>query len=110
MNLELWSQLEPELREIVATACAAEASYARAETEWRNAEALNVLEREHGVEIRRFPPDLIAAARETTREVMAEFAEGSSVERRILSSYETARQSAQRWSEISTAALLQARA
>ncbi len=109
VNSETWLSLGRQLQEIVAAACAAEAALARAETEWRNAEALGVLVREHGVEVRRFPSELLVAARQATEEVMARFTDGSDLDQRIHSSYNDARERAKRWSAMSVGAYLQAR-
>ena len=63
--LKAWDTLDAELKAIVAHACAAEASFALAEMERLNIEALaTLLTRDH-VQLRTFPADLIAAARTT---------------------------------------------
>lgn len=109
VNKDRLAQLPADLQAIVENACAAEHAYALAETQWHNAEALEVLVQQHGVEVLAFPDDFLAAARETTVAVLAEFAEKDDLSRRIYQSYEAARQRAVGWSRISTGALLRAR-
>ena len=63
VSLKAWEALDAELKAIVAHACAAEANFALAEMERLNAEALAALTGQHRVQLRRFPADLVAAAR-----------------------------------------------
>jgi TRAP-type mannitol/chloroaromatic compound transport system substrate-binding protein len=107
---ELWEELPEELREVIVSACAAENAYSLAETEWYNGEALQTLVREHGVQVRQLPSDFLLAAREVSAEVLAEFSQGSEIERRIYASYAEGRQRAIAWSKVSIQALLEARA
>ncbi len=59
---------------IVAHACATEASYALAEMERLNVEALAALTRQDNVQLRTFPADLIGAARSQAKDVLGELA------------------------------------
>src|SRR3954451_7659530 len=63
VSLNAWNALESELKSVVAHACAVEASFALAEMERLNTEALAALTGQHRVQLRAFPQDLIAAAR-----------------------------------------------
>ena len=63
VSLKAWNALDAELKAIVAHACAAEATFALAEMERLNTEALAALTGQHRVQLRAFPQDLIAAAR-----------------------------------------------
>lgn len=110
IGLELWQQLPDDLREIVASACAAENAFALAETEWHNGRALEALVTEHGVEVQALPADFLAAARQHSAVVLEEFAAGSELERRIYESYEEGRQRAIGWSRVSRHEFLRARA
>lgn len=109
VNRESWEALPDELQAVLENACAAENAYALAETEWHNAEALEILIRRYGVKVSVFPGDVLAAARRVAKEILAEFTARGGLEQRIYASYEAARMRAIGWSRISTQALLQAR-
>lgn len=110
INRASLEKLPRDLRTIVENACAAENAFALAETEWRNAETLQVLIEKHNVKVRAFPDAMLKAARALSEEVINEFAAQDPLTRRIHESYEAARRRAIGWSRISTQALLQYRA
>jgi len=109
VSLKAWAALETDLKEIVAHACAAEASYALAEMERLNAEALAALTTRHNVELKTFPGDLIAAARKQAADVLAELAARSDIAKRTHDSYFAFRERTAPWSRISIKAVLEAR-
>src|SRR5712692_9830994 len=63
ISLKAWEALDADLKAIIAHACAAEASFALAEMERLNVEALAALTGRYNVELKSFPPDFVAAAR-----------------------------------------------
>jgi len=63
VSLKVWETLDAETKAIIAHACAAEASFALAEMERLNAEALAALTSKNNVALRVFPADVVAAAR-----------------------------------------------
>src|SRR5271156_6531139 len=81
--LKAWQALDSELQAIVAHACAAEASYALAEMERLNIEALATLTSRDNAQLRTFPPDLVAAARTTARDVLSELAGKSAAAQKV---------------------------
>lgn len=109
VSLKLWESLDPETRAIVAHACAAEASYALAEMERLNAEALAALTERHGVTLRSFPAPVVAAARRQAADVLAELAGRSELARKTHESYTAFRERTAAWSRISLRAVLEAR-
>lgn len=109
VNREIWEGLDDELRAVVAHACAAENAFALAESERANAEALRVLVRDHGVKLRRFPDDLIAAARESARDVLATFEAAGGIDARIYRSYTAMLDSLGDWPRVSMQGFLEAR-
>jgi len=109
VNRARFEALPADLQEVVVNACAAENARSLAETEWRNGEALDTLVTQHGVEVRPFPQDVLAAARDAAAGVLRRFREGDGITRRIAESYGAARQRAMGWSGLSTLAYLQAR-
>ena len=107
--LKAWNALDGELKAIVAHACAAEATFALAEMEKLNTEALAALSGRHNVKLRRFPPDLIAAARREARTVLAELAGRSERARKVHESYMGFRERVAAWSRLSLQQIFEAR-
>ncbi len=106
---KIWDGLDSEFKAMIAHACAAEASFALAEMERLNTEALNALTTTHKVQLRTFPADLIAAARKTSAEVVGDISGRSDRAGKIHASYTGFRDRAARWSHISIKAVLDAR-
>ena len=109
MSLKAWDALDGELKAIVAHACATEASYALAEMERLNAEALAALIERHNVQLRSFPGEVVAAARKVSADVLAELAGRSEMARKVHDSYAAFRDRTAPWSRISIKAVLDAR-
>ena len=109
VSLKAWSGLDAEMQAIVKHACAAEASYALAEMERLNIEALATLTARDNAQLRPFPPDLIAAARTTARDVLGDLAAKSPGAQRVHGSYTAFRDKISAWSRISLQAVLEAR-
>ena len=109
VSLKTWNTLDVELKAIIAHACAVEASFALAEMERLNAEALAALTTTHKVQLRSFPNDLIAAARQTANEVLGGLAARGERAKKIHASYTAFRERTAPWSHISIKAVLDAR-
>jgi TRAP-type mannitol/chloroaromatic compound transport system substrate-binding protein len=109
VSLRAWEALDAELKAIVAHACATEAGYALSEMERLNAEALAALTGRHGVQLRTFPADLVAAARKEAAAVLDELAARSERARRVHGSYTAFRERTAAWSRISLKAVLESR-
>jgi TRAP-type mannitol/chloroaromatic compound transport system substrate-binding protein len=107
--LKAWEGLDADLKAIVAHACAAEAAFALAEMERLNAESLAALTGRFNVELKTFPPDLIAAARAQANGVLSDLAARSDIAGRIHASYAAFRERTATWSRISLRAVLEAR-
>lgn len=109
VSLKAWNGLDAELKAVVAHACAAEASFALAEMERLNTEALAALTSQHNVKLRSFPKDLVAAARKEAKDVLAELAARNERARKVHDSYAAFRERAGAWSRISLQAIFEAR-
>ncbi len=109
VSLKAWASLDATLQAIVAHACAAEAAFALAEMERLNIEALATLKTRDNVQLRSFPADLVAAARSTASDVLAELAGKSPSARKVHDSYVAFRDKVSAWSRISIQAVLEAR-
>jgi len=109
VSLRAWNALDAETKAIIAHACATEASFALAEMERLNADALAALTSRHNVQLRTFPVDLIAAARRQSADVLAELAGRNEAARKVHDSYAAFRERTAAWSRISLRAVLEAR-
>jgi TRAP-type mannitol/chloroaromatic compound transport system substrate-binding protein len=109
VSLNAWNALDAELKAVVSHACAVEANFALAEMERLNTEALAALTGQHKVQLRGFPSDLIAAARNTSKDVLAELASRGATARKVHDSYLAFRERTGAWSKISLKAVLEAR-
>jgi TRAP-type mannitol/chloroaromatic compound transport system substrate-binding protein len=109
VSLKAWQALDRELQAVVAHACATEASYALAEMERLNIEALAALTTQDNVKLRSFSADLIDAARAQAKDVLADFAGKSPGAAKVHASYVAFRDKVSAWSRISTEAVLQSR-
>jgi TRAP-type mannitol/chloroaromatic compound transport system substrate-binding protein len=109
VSLKAWEALEPDLKAIVAHACATEAAFALAEMERLNAEALAALIERHNVQLKEFPRDVVATARRQATDVLAELAGRSDMARKVHDSYAAFRARTAAWSRVSIKAVLEAR-
>jgi TRAP-type mannitol/chloroaromatic compound transport system substrate-binding protein len=109
VSLKAWEALDADLKAIVAHACATEASYALAEMERLNAEALVALTTRHSVQLRAFPRDLVQAASKQATDVLGELSARSDIAKRVHESYAAFRDRTGGWSRISITAVLEAR-
>lgn len=109
ISLRAWESLDSPLKAVVAHACAVEASYALAEMERLNVEALALLTGRHNVKLRTFPAELIASARKHAAEVLAELAARGAAARKVHDSYVAFRERVAAWSRVSLKAVLDAR-
>ncbi len=108
VSAEAYASLSEELREIVATACMAEADFVFAEFNTRNNQALKTLIEEHGVELRRFPDDVLAALKSYSTEVMDELADSDPLLARVYDSYRTFAADIATWMNASRGAHIEA--
>jgi len=109
VSLRAWNALDVELKEIVSHACFAEATYALAEMERLNAEALAALTGQHRVQLRTFPADMIAAARMVSNDIYGELAGRGEKVKKVHDSYVAFRDRTAAWSRISLKAVMEAR-
>ena len=93
----------------MADACAAENAYTLAEADWRDGEALDVLVGMHDVQLRRWPEEIVTAARAAAADLMAGFDAMGGLPQRIWQSYAQALSRVRPWSRVSVEAYLGAR-
>jgi TRAP-type mannitol/chloroaromatic compound transport system substrate-binding protein len=109
INKKAFDALSEDLQAIVLNACKAANLDVLAEYTARNPAALETLLNEDGVELRRFPDDVLLKLRELSQQVVAEIAEKDALSKKIYTSYQKFLTSAKPWSAISELAYLQAR-
>lgn len=107
VNKTAFEALPEDLRGVVSEACRAENLRGLADAQWHNALALAYLREEGEVELRRFPDDLIAAAKREAAGVLEELAEAP-LDREILESYRAAQRTTVSWDEVTHHAFLSA--
>ncbi len=109
VSLKAWEALDDDLKSAVATACAAEDAYSRAESDWNNARVLSILIDKENVALRSFPETVLKAARDAAGPVLDSFAARGGIDADILSSYRAWRSAAASWARVGTSAFLAAR-
>ena len=98
---DAYESLSGELRGILEIACMAENDYLLAEFNTRNHTSLNTLVEEHGVQLRRFPDDVLDALRGFSLEVVEELAATDPMSGRVLESYRAFAAEVSAWLRIS---------
>lgn len=109
INLELWDSLSASDQAIISDAMAAENSYALAEFNTRNGFALTDLIENHGVTLKRFSDETIAAIGTVSARVVERVGSENELSRRIYESYLNARTQSLQWGEIAEKAYWDAR-
>ncbi|KGE78608.1 TRAP transporter substrate-binding protein [Halomonas salina] len=87
VNLEAWNALPDDLKAVVTEACRASNLAMLSEFAFRNAEALRTLVDDHGVKLRRFPDDVMAALHESSGQVIQRQVENDEASKRIFEAY-----------------------
>jgi len=96
-----YDSLSPELKGVIEAACLAESAYVVAEFKARNQQALNTLVERHGVKLRRFPDDVLAALREHSTAAMERLAAADPVLGRVYAAYRDFAERSLDWTEFS---------
>ena len=86
VNLTAWEALSPDLKMIIEMACAESVSWSLAEADAVNGRVLKELVDKHGVQLRKFPDEVIKQLRSKTKEVMEEESQASPNFKRIYES------------------------
>jgi TRAP-type mannitol/chloroaromatic compound transport system substrate-binding protein len=86
VNADAWAALPPDLQAIVSACCRAENDATLAEFTARNQSALDVLVREHRIELRQLPDDVLMALRRAADSVLENLAASDPMARRAFDS------------------------
>ena len=109
INKKALDALPEDLQSIVLNACKVVNQDLLAEYTASNPAALNNLVEKHGVQLRRYPDDVVAKLRSLSRDVVQEVANRDPFSKKVYASYEKFYQASKQWSGISELAYLQAR-
>jgi TRAP-type mannitol/chloroaromatic compound transport system substrate-binding protein len=109
VNESAWAELPADLQAIVELACSALNDQMTAEFSARNAEYLAELEANPQVELRQFPPEVLAVLRKYADELVAELIARDPVAAKVYASFSAYKARAERWSAISEQAFLNSR-
>ena len=101
VNKAAWEALPADLQAIVDTCCRAVNDAMLAEFTARNQQALDALVREHGVELRQLPDDVMVALRAAADAVLQEAAAADPLARRALESMRAFQAQAKAWHAVS---------
>lgn len=106
VHLPAWEKLPAEYRAMLETACLEAHARGLTEAQMENAGALVELVGTHRVELRRLPPELLAAARGHGRDLIRELAAKSALGARVLASLEATREKTRNWRRVTFAGAL----
>ncbi|MEM8907017.1 MAG: TRAP transporter substrate-binding protein [Bacteroidota bacterium] len=99
INKDRYDALPQDLQAILRAAAARVSSWMLAEAEAKNSIYLTKLIEEEQVDIRRYPPEVLAQLREYTREILEEMVAADPFSKRVYDSYLDFRNKAVKWSE-----------
>lgn len=109
INKKAWESLPDDLKAIVRCAAADCYIWSLGEFDSLNGDALNELVEKHGVQVRRFPDDVLAQLKKLSEEVLEEEAAKSPKMRKIYDNFKDFHNRMVPWTKASTEAFLEAR-
>lgn len=109
INKKLFDGLSKEDQEMIRIVCEAEAHTQGAEFQARNQGSLDTLITKHGVELKRYSDDLLAAVRKVAGDVIDEVGNTDAITKRIYESYSAYQKTAMQWAKVSEEGYMNAR-
>lgn len=109
INQEAWNTLPADLQAIVRIACQAAVMDTLSDFTYNNGIALKTLIEEHGVELRRFPDEVLNRLREISDELLEEMASENELMARICASFKAYTAIVRPWTAISDQVILNMR-
>lgn len=109
VNKDIYDALPKELQAVISDAARIANQQMLAEYNANNGKALKTLVEEHGVELKKFPDDVLKKLKEISAEVLAEIAGQDPMSKKVYDSFIAFREDQTSWSEISERAYLNAR-
>jgi len=110
VNQAAWNELPADLQAIVRVACQASVLDNLSDFTYNNGVALKTLVEKHGVQLRRFPDEVLSHLGGISDELMREMADESEMVKRIYDSFEAFKETVVPWTDISDRTLLNLRA
>ena len=101
VNKQAYDKLPKDLQKIVAVACQAANNDMLAEFTARNGEALGTLINEHGVQLKKFPDEVMKKLKETSEEVVSNVAAADANSRKIYDNFSAFRAAVSGWTALS---------
>ncbi|MFY0991596.1 TRAP transporter substrate-binding protein [Halomonas sp. C05BenzN] len=109
VNLDAWNALPDDLKAVVTQAAKASNLAMISEFAYRNAQALETLVEEHGVQLRSFPEDVMEALFESSKEVIRAQTEADPDSAKVYESYLAFQKLVRPFSDVGEYAYLKAR-
>jgi TRAP-type mannitol/chloroaromatic compound transport system substrate-binding protein len=109
VNKTAFGSLPADLQSIVLNACRVANQDMLAEYTARNNDALNALVREHKVDVRKFPDEVLMKLKELSNTVVAEIAQKDPLSQKIYDSFTRFRDKVTAWHDVAERAYLNAR-
>lgn len=109
VNLDAWNALPEDLQDVIREAARASNLAMISEFAYRNAQALETLVDEHGVQLRTFPEDVMQALYESSQEVIQRQVDGDEASRQVWESYSAFQQVLRPFSDVGEYAYLRSR-
>jgi TRAP-type mannitol/chloroaromatic compound transport system substrate-binding protein len=108
MNLKVWETLTAGEQAIIKAACESTNHTSLGEFTYQNSVYLDLLVREHGTQLRSFPPEVVKAMSEAAYDVRAASGKDG-IEKRIYESFEASLKLMRGWAKVSDGAYYPAR-
>ena len=109
INRNKWHSLTPTEQAIIRSACNEVNHLSVGEFTYQNGVYLEKLVNEEGIELRRFPDEVMARMKEASADVRSDAGSGGDLERRIYESFEDALKKMRGWASISDGPYLASR-
>jgi TRAP-type mannitol/chloroaromatic compound transport system substrate-binding protein len=109
VNKKVWQGLSKEHQQIIASAVQAEAIREWSEFHYKSGDALDVLLNKHGVQLRKFSDDMLAALGKAASEVVEEVGNKDPFTKRVYQSFIPARKKLMGWSALGEQGYMNAR-
>ncbi|MGD9264277.1 MAG: TRAP transporter substrate-binding protein [Lysobacterales bacterium] len=109
VNKDAWGMLPDDLKAVIEIACQAAVMDSLSEFTYKNGQALERLVNEHGVELRRFPDEVLEHLGEISGELMEELSGEDAMFARIYESFRAFRKIVNPWTDISDRTVLNLR-
>lgn len=110
INKGLYDSLEPDLQQLISVVCMAEAWEQSGEFTALNNSSLETLKNKHGVTVRNFPDEVMAAAKKASADVISDMANSDPLTKKVYESYAAFQKQAEAGAAMAELGYMQARA